>query len=100
MIIRYDPATDVLTMCFGGAPVSMRALEDGVVAQYNGPGQLVGLQIRDAAKRMVDLLGFRCVAREGLGPPVSQGQPPSTIVADHIVVDDRGIAWIDDTNVK
>jgi uncharacterized protein (DUF433 family) len=60
----------------------------------------VGVEILEAARQVGDLSSLRKVNLEGLGPPVAKGKPPSTIVADHIVLDEQGRAWIDDTNVK
>jgi uncharacterized protein (DUF433 family)/uncharacterized protein YuzE len=100
MIIQHDPKTDALRIAFQQTPGSSRALAEGIVGQYDDSGKLVGIEILEAGKRIGDLSALRQVFLEGLGPPVAKGKPPSTIVANHIVLDEERRAWIDDTNVK
>jgi uncharacterized protein (DUF433 family)/uncharacterized protein YuzE len=100
MIIRYDPQTDALTIAFYQIPGNSRELTEEIVGLFDDSGKLVGVEILGAARRFGDLTPLRQVFLEGLGPPVAEGKPPSTMVANHIVLDERGRAWIDDTNVK
>jgi uncharacterized protein (DUF433 family)/uncharacterized protein YuzE len=100
MIIRYDPETDALRIAFQQTPGSSRELADGIVGQYDDSGKLVGVDILEAGNQIGDLSSLRQVLLEGLGPPVAKGKPPSTIVANHIVLDEQRRGWIDDTNVK
>jgi uncharacterized protein (DUF433 family)/uncharacterized protein YuzE len=98
--ISYDPQADAVRIRFRETAVTPRELAEGLTAEYGADGRLAGLEIREAAERLGDLSTLRQVQLGGLGPPVSQGKPPSTIVTNHIVLDERGRAWIDDTNVK
>jgi len=100
MRISYDRTADILRFILRDNSPTAQELGDGIVAEYDAGGQLIGIQVSDALKRMGDLSAMQHVVLEGLGPPVARGQPPSTIVASHIVLDERGVAWIDDTNVK
>jgi uncharacterized protein (DUF433 family)/uncharacterized protein YuzE len=100
MRISYDAEADALSISFRDTSVTRREPARDIGGHYNEQGQLAGLEIRDAGQLLGDLSTLRHVVLEGLGPPVSAGKPPSTIVASHIVLDERGVAWIDDTNVK
>jgi uncharacterized protein (DUF433 family)/uncharacterized protein YuzE len=100
MKISYDRAADTLTFVLGESPSNTREMGEGIPAAYGAREQLVGIQISEALKRLGNSSVPRHVVLEGLGPPVAQGQPPSTIVASHIVLDEKGVAWIDDSNIK
>ena len=100
MRMRHDAEGDTLSIRFRDTPVTSRPLAEGIVGEFDPQGQLAGITILEAARRLGDLSALRGVVLEGLGPPVAQGRPPSTMVASHIVLDERGVAWIDDTNVK
>ncbi len=100
MKLRYDRDSDALTISFRDTPVNPRQLAEGILGEYDAQGQLAGIKILEAARRLGDITTCQRVVLEGLGPPVSQGKPPSTVVADHIVLDERGVAWVDDRNVK
>jgi len=67
MRIRYDSEVDALRIVFTEATVTTRELGDGIAADYNEAGQLVGLKILDARQRLGgdDPLGH--VVLEGLG---------------------------------
>jgi len=100
MRIVYDRKADTLRFIVGDGSVTTQHSTNGIVATFDAGGRLIAIEISDAFTRTGNLSPLQHLILEGLGPPVAQGQPPSTIVARHIVVDDRGVAWIDDTNVK
>jgi uncharacterized protein (DUF433 family)/uncharacterized protein YuzE len=100
MKISHDAATDLLTIRFREAAVASRRSVAGLTAEYDAGGLLLGIEVPQASTRLGDLATVQAVVLAGLGPPVSQGKPPSTRVAPHIVLDERGVAWVDATNVK
>jgi len=53
MKVVYDPETDILRMVFSSAPVE-ESDEDkpGVILDYDRDGNIVGLEILDASKRI------------------------------------------------
>ena len=53
MKVRYDPEVDVLSIALSDAPVA-ESDEDkpGVILDYDIRGNVVGLEILDASKRM------------------------------------------------
>lgn len=53
MKVRYDPEVDVLSIVLSDAPVE-ESDEDkpGVILDYDKSGNVVGLEILDASKRM------------------------------------------------
>jgi len=53
MKVTYDPEVDVLRILFSDAPIE-ESDEDkpGVVLDYDKDGNLVGLEVVDASKRM------------------------------------------------
>lgn len=53
MKVKYDPEVDVLSIVLSDAPVE-ESDEDkpGVILDYDKSGDLVGLEILDASKRM------------------------------------------------
>jgi uncharacterized protein YuzE len=53
MKITYDPEVDVLRILFSNAPIE-ESDEDkpGVIIDYDKDGNLVGMEILDASKRM------------------------------------------------
>jgi uncharacterized protein (DUF433 family) len=100
MRISYDRTADTLAFVLGENSSSMRELGEGVTAAYGAGGELVMIQISEVLTRIGSLTDQRQVLLEGLGPPIAVGRPPSTIVTSHIVLDEKGVAWIDDTNIK
>ena len=55
MKITYDPETDILTIRLKETPVSESdELNEGIVADYDGDGHIVGLEIFDASHRVTE----------------------------------------------
>jgi uncharacterized protein YuzE len=53
MKVRYDPDADVLSIALSDAPVEESDEEKpGVILDYDRSGNVVGLEILDASKRM------------------------------------------------
>ena len=53
MKVRYDPEVDILRILFSNAPIEESDEEKpGVVLDYDKDGNVVGLEILDASKRM------------------------------------------------
>ncbi len=100
MKISYDLKADTITIRFCDTPGIIKEWAEGIVGEYDAQGKLLAIKVPDFRKHFGKTAPFQEVVLEGLGPPVAQGRPPSTIVANHIVLDERGVAWIDDTNVK
>jgi uncharacterized protein YuzE len=68
MKIVYDPEVDALSIQFRETTVTTQELADGIAAEYDEQGRLVGLEILDASQRLGDPSIFRQVVLEGLGP--------------------------------
>jgi uncharacterized protein YuzE len=68
MKIIYDPEVDALSITFRDTTVTTQELADGIAAEYDAQGRLVGLEILDAAQRFGDPSVFQQVILEGLGP--------------------------------
>ena len=75
MRIRYDAEADALSITFRDTTVTTAELADGIAAEYDAHGQVVGLEILDATGRFGDPSVFRQVILEGLEPtlpPISR----------------------------
>ena len=68
MWIRYDPEADALSITFRDTTVTTAELAEGITAEYDAAGQLVGFEVLDAAKRFGDPSVLHQVVLEGLGP--------------------------------
>ena len=77
MKIRYDAEVDALSIIFKETTVTTAELTEGLAAEYDAQGELVGLELLDAAKRFGDPSVFEQVILEGLGPatPPTAKQP-------------------------
>lgn len=68
MRIRYDAEIDALSISFRDTTVTTQELVEGIAAEYDAQGQLVGLEILDAGKRFGDPSALQQIILEGLGP--------------------------------
>jgi len=56
MNVRYDKRSDTLTVRLGSAPIAESDEEKaGVILDYDAQGNLVGLEILDASRKVDDL---------------------------------------------
>jgi uncharacterized protein YuzE len=69
--ITYDPEVDALYIRFREATVTTEHIGEGLAADYDAEGQLAGIEILDAAKR----LGGRDVFRQVVLEDISLGSP-------------------------
>jgi uncharacterized protein YuzE len=74
--IRYDSEVDALSISFADTTVTTQELADGIAAEYDAQGRLVGLEVLDALKRLGGPAALQQIVLEGLGPAVS-GAPAS-----------------------
>ena len=52
-IIDYDQASDILSMLFSSSPVDESdEVKPGVILDYDAAGNVVGIEIVDASRRM------------------------------------------------
>lgn len=68
MKIVYDPEVDALSIQFRETTVTTQELTEGIAAEYDEQGRLVGLEILDASQRLGDPSVFQQIVLEGLGP--------------------------------
>ena len=76
MKIRYDAEVDALSIVFRETTVTTQELAEGIAGEYDAQGQLVGIEILDAARRLGDESALREVTLEGLGPTVPASANP------------------------
>jgi uncharacterized protein YuzE len=68
--LSYDSEVDALSVVFGETTVTTEHLGEGIVADYDSEGRLVGLEILDAVRRFGGRDTLRQVTFEGIGPSV------------------------------
>jgi uncharacterized protein YuzE len=69
--IHYDSEVDALSISFRDTTVTTQELADGIAAEYDAQGSLVGLEILDAAKRFGGPATLQQVVLEGVGPGIA-----------------------------
>ena len=67
MKIAYDPEVDALSITFRETTVTTKHLAEGIAADYDSDGNLAGIEILDAAKRLGGPEILRQVILEGVG---------------------------------
>jgi uncharacterized protein YuzE len=70
MKISYDSEVDALSIVFRETTVTTKHLGEGIAADYDSEGRLVGLEILDAVRRFGGRDTLRQVVFEGVGPSV------------------------------
>ncbi len=70
MKISYDSEVDALSITFRDTTVTTEHLAEGIAADYDADGNLAGLEILDASKRLADPMALQQVVTEGFGPIV------------------------------
>jgi uncharacterized protein YuzE len=68
--ISYDSEVDALSITFRDTTVTTEHLAEGIAADYDADGNLAGLEILDASKRLADPMALQQVVTEGFGPIV------------------------------
>ncbi|MBI5762703.1 MAG: DUF2283 domain-containing protein [Planctomycetes bacterium] len=68
MKISYDAEVDALSITFQDTTVTTKHLAEGIAADYDGKGQLAGIEILDVAKRFGGRDTLREITVEGVGP--------------------------------
>jgi uncharacterized protein YuzE len=71
MKIAYDAEVDAMNITFSDTTVTTRDLGDGIVAELDSDGKLVGIEIPDAAKRIGGHRPLEQVILEGIGSKVT-----------------------------
>jgi YD repeat-containing protein len=66
MRITYDAEVDALSIVFRDTTVTTQELAEGIAGEYDAQGQLVGIEILDAARRLGDATMLKEVKLEGL----------------------------------
>jgi uncharacterized protein YuzE len=77
MRISYDAEVDALSITFREAPSSSKHLAEGIAADYDAGGRLVGIEILDAVRRFGDGDTLRQVIVEGIGPSPARALRPA-----------------------
>jgi uncharacterized protein YuzE len=78
MRISYDPEVDALSIAFRETTVRTQELADGITAEYDAQGRLVGLEILDATRRFGDPSVLQQVILEGIGPTAPAATSPGS----------------------
>jgi YD repeat-containing protein len=66
MRITYDSDVDALYIRFKETTVTSKHLAEGIAADYDAEGNLAGIEILDAIKRLGDPQAFRQMTLENL----------------------------------
>ena len=67
MKITYDAEVDALSIVFRETIVTTRDLGDGIVADFDADGNLAGIEILDAVKRVGGAETLHQVILQGVG---------------------------------
>ena len=67
MRITYDAEADAMSIVFKETTVTTKELGDGIAADFDSDGRLVGIEILDAAERFGGKESLRQVILEGIG---------------------------------
>lgn len=70
MKIVYDPQADTLHLWLQETTVTIKELAEGVSADYDQNGQLAGIEILDAARRLSEQDSLRWITLVGMGEVV------------------------------
>ena len=73
MRITYDPEVDALYIRFQEATVTTKHLEEGIALDYDADGNLAGIEILDALKKLGNLDALKKVTLENIAlhPPTT-----------------------------
>lgn len=66
MKITYDPEVDALYIRFIETTVTTKRLSEGIAADYDAKGNLAGIEILDAIKRLGTQKVFKSVTLEDI----------------------------------
>jgi uncharacterized protein YuzE len=66
MRITYDPEVDAFYIRFKETTVTTKHLTEGIAADYDADGNLAGIEVLDAMKRLGDRETFKKVVIEGI----------------------------------
>lgn len=69
MKITYDRQADALSIIFADTTVTTQHLAEGIAADFDADGRLVGLEILDASSRLGSDETFRTLEVAGVGLP-------------------------------
>jgi len=67
MRITYDAEVDAMSILFKETTVTTKELGDGIAADFDSDGRLVGIEILDASERCGGKESLRQVILEGIG---------------------------------
>ena len=70
MRISYDPEVDALSIVFRDTTVTTQHLGEGIAADYDAEGRLVGIEVLEAGARLGGRETLHQVVLEGVGLPV------------------------------
>lgn len=71
MKITYDPEVDALYIRFKETSVTTKHLAEGIAADYDGDGNLAGIEVLDATKRLGDLQTIKEVTLQNVATGAS-----------------------------